>query len=210
MRHVATQINIDPDVGQARPIESEATQLEKELAQVERMRLGLEMSLLNTPVLMYLPVRFPLDPAELSAWLTHKDLSSETLTVVVQAIFAWWNGEDQLGVALRLINAIEAMARHLLELTGGNVLNIATDAERGGVRPLGAVLADLKDHLDESWRRFLLNTLVLDFGLNLRNRLCHGITHRASDHDVAVLVLAALYLARLKFQNQSTGNNEAR
>jgi hypothetical protein len=202
MRHIATQFNIDPDVGQARPIESETTQLEKELARVERMRLGLDMDLRIRPVLMYLPIRFPLDPTELSTWLTREDISSETLTVVTRAIFAWWNGDDRLGVALSLINAIEALARRHLELIGGNVLDVATDAERGGVRSLSAVLADLKDRIDESWRRYLLNTLVAEFGLNLRNRLSHGITHSVSDNDVAVLVLAALYLARLSIRNQ--------
>ena len=80
------------------------------------------------------------------------------------------------------------------------MLDIATDAERGGVRSLGAVFADLKDCLDESWRRYLLNVLVAQFGLNLRNRLSHGITHDLSDVDVAVLILAALYLARVRLE----------
>jgi hypothetical protein len=202
MRHIATQVTIDSEVGQARPIESEATQLDKELAQIERMHLEHEMHLRVGPVLIYLPLRFPLDPTELATWFAREDISSETLTVVTRAIFAWWNGDDRLGVALSLINAIEALARCHLESIGGNVLDVATDAERGGVRSLGAVLADLKGRLDESWRRYLLNTLVAEFGFNLRNRLSHGITHRASDNEVALLVLAALYLTRLDLRNQ--------
>ena len=70
------------------------------------------------------------------------------------------------------------------------------------MRPLGAVFADLKDRIDEPWRRYLVNTLVADFSLNLRNRLTHHITHIAYDDAVAVLMLAPLSLALLTPRNQ--------
>ena len=68
MRNIATQLTIDSEVGQARPIASEATQLDRELTQVELMRIGFEMEIQIVPVLIYLPLRFPIDPAELSTW----------------------------------------------------------------------------------------------------------------------------------------------
>lgn len=195
---IATQISIDPHTRQARPINSEDQKRDKELGEIETRHLTIELDLVLGPVLMYLPVRHPVGAAELVAWLDSDGIGAAIATVVANALIDWWTGGDNLGIAMRLVNAIEALARHRLEQVEGTVLDMATASQRGGYRPIGDVLSDLNACIDESWCRFLRCVLISEHGLNLRNRLCHGIVHGISNMGVAALVIAALYLARTR------------
>jgi hypothetical protein len=197
IRVIATELSIDPDTRQARPVESHEQRLEKEMGEIETRELTINAKTSLLPVLRYLIVRHPIERADLLQWVGAKDVPAEVADVIGSAIFDWWEGGDALGIALRLINAIEALARQRLELAGGNVLDAASVTQRGGYRPLGDVLSDLHGAIDESWRRYLRCVLVAEHGLNLRNKLSHGIMHSVTNAHVAVLVLAAIYLARL-------------
>lgn len=198
LRLIATELTIDRDTRQARPVESDEQRLDKELSASETRQLVFKVETTLEPILAYLFVRHPIDRGELNDWIGENGVSKEIAGLIASAMFDWWEGCDNLGVAMRLINAIEALARHRLEQTGKNVLDLASATQRGGYRPLGDILSDLRELIDESWRRYLRCVLVSEHGLNLRNRLCHGIVQRVANPYVAILVIAALYLARLE------------
>jgi hypothetical protein len=50
---------------------------------------------------------------------------------------------------------------------------------------------------DESWRRYLCHALTDALGLNLRNRICHGLIDEVDRMHVALLIHVALFLAVL-------------
>jgi Domain of unknown function (DUF4209) len=59
-------------------------------------------------------------------------------------------------------------------------------------------MAPRKGILDESWRRYLVNTLTEPLGLNVRNRVAHGLIGEARPHDAALLVHVAAFLRTLE------------
>jgi hypothetical protein len=65
---------------------------------------------------------------------------------------------------------------------------------------LGQLLAALEGVFDESWRRYLVNSLTEPLGVNLRNRIAHGLIGEAQAHDAALLVHIAAFLRTLKSQ----------
>jgi hypothetical protein len=77
---------------------------------------------------------------------------------------------------------------------------------RRGVRPLGHLLAALKGILDESWRRYLVNSLTEPLGVNLRNRIAHGLIGEAQAHDAALLVHVAALLRTFE-SKEARGSN---
>jgi hypothetical protein len=64
----------------------------------------------------------------------------------------------------------------------------------GGVRQLGALLADLRGRMDEAWRRYLMTALNDSLGLNLRDLVSHGLYGPVSRADVAIALHIALHL----------------
>jgi hypothetical protein len=67
----------------------------------------------------------------------------------------------------------------------------------GGVRSLNEVLISLRGRLDESWHRYLWNTLAEPLGLNLRNRLAHGLAP-GDAISAALLLHVCCFLALLR------------
>lgn len=70
--------------------------------------------------------------------------------------------------------------------------------EPGGVHPLDHLLAALEGILDESWRRYLVNSLTEPLGVNLRNRIAHGLIGEAQAYDAALLIHVAAFLRTLE------------
>lgn len=50
----------------------------------------------------------------------------------------------------------------------------------------------------ESWRRYLLNVLSEPVGVNLRNRIAHGLLTSASKRDAALLIHVACHLRLIR------------
>jgi hypothetical protein len=68
----------------------------------------------------------------------------------------------------------------------------------GGVRSLGETLLSLRPVFgDESWWRYLWNALAEPLGLNLRNRLAHGLTE-GNQLTAAVLLHICCFLPLLR------------
>jgi hypothetical protein len=100
--------------------------------------------------------------------------------------------------ALVVVPRIEAVVRELAR-RAGLVVNREPHGERpGGVRSLGETLLALRGVFsDESWWRYLWNALAEPLGLNLRNRLAHGLAE-GSHVTAAVLLHICCFLPLLR------------
>ena len=122
----------------------------------------------------------PLIPADLARQLAHGVV-----------LFARGAYDDS---AHALAPRIERAVREICRRAGLVVSREPIGPEPGGVRPLGHLLDALKGILDESWRRYLVNSLTEPLGVNLRNRIAHGLIGEAQAHDAALLVHVAALL----------------
>lgn len=99
--------------------------------------------------------------------------------------------------ALVVISRIEAVMRELARRAGQVVIREPVGHRPGGVKSLGEVLLSLREALDESWWRYLWNTLAEPLGLNLRNRLAHGLTD-GTPSSAALLLHICCFLPFLR------------
>ncbi len=110
------------------------------------------------------------------------------------AIWEWRGNQFPLGVAAALSALIEALMRDFAEQNGIIVLDRPKPNSRGGTRSIHDLISDLKNKMDESWRRYLLFSLVEDYGLNLRNNLSHGNLLDPQRIDIIALIIVVIFL----------------
>ena len=99
-----------------------------------------------------------------------------------------------------LVPRLERAIRELGRQAGTIVVREPIADQAGGVRSLGAILADLRDVLPEEWRRYFANLLTDELGLNLRNRISHGLVDQVTRDDAALLVHAAFALSLIRLE----------
>jgi hypothetical protein len=105
---------------------------------------------------------------------------------------------------------IERTVREICRRAGLAVSREPIGPEPGGVRPLGHLLAALEGILDESWRRYLVNSLTEPLGVNLRNRIAHGLIDEAQAYDAALLIHVAAFLRTLESEEAREPSPEDR
>lgn len=136
------------------------------------------------------------DPDELTRHFTRGIIAPEIADSFARALTAYCQGrydESTLILAARTEAAIRELARQ-----AGLVVNKEPDGVRpGGVRSLGVLLQGLEPRFaDHSWWRYLWNALTEPLGMNLRNRLAHGLME-GSQLTAAVLLHVACFLTVL-------------
>ena len=101
-----------------------------------------------------------------------------------------------------LVPRIECVLRGTAHQLGIQVVwQPRPDKDVGGVEALGALLRDLGGiaacswFVDSGWHAYLVNLLTDPLGLNLRNRISHGLHGNVDSIDAALLVQASLFLA---------------
>lgn len=112
---------------------------------------------------------------------------------LADALLRFFDDDDDgaLHIAIPQIEAsIRSAAAHL-EIV---VIKNPQGERPGGVRPLGALLTDLRGRTDEAWRRYFVNALNDSLGLNLRDQVSHGLYGPVSRGDVATALHIALQL----------------
>jgi hypothetical protein len=129
-------------------------------------------------------------PADLARQLSHGVV-----------LFCRGNYDD---AAHALSPRIERAVREVCRAAGLVVTKEPIGSEPGGVRPLGHLLSALKGVLDESWRRYLVNVLTEPLGVNLRNRISHGLIGEAQAQDAALLIHVAAFLRTLEPKKSSS------
>ncbi|GMV85102.1 MAG: hypothetical protein AMXMBFR80_09590 [Dehalococcoidia bacterium] len=134
---------------------------------------------------------------ELTAFFTTELIRPEIAERVAKALGYYLDGRFDESAHL-LVPRIEAVVRDLALAAGVPVAREPFGAEPGGVATLGALLYGLGGRFDESWLRYLQNTLVEPGGLNLRNRICHGLLDQCGPLEAGILIHVACFLATLR------------
>ena len=112
--------------------------------------------------------------------------------------FDWYfKGEFDISAHL-LIPRIEAVFRLLAQNIGVTIIREASGVKTGGVITLADLFAGLRDSIDESWRRYFMTLLINPIGINLRNRVCHGLIGKVDRREAALILHVACYLRHLE------------
>lgn len=100
-----------------------------------------------------------------------------------------WYYKDEYDVAAHiLVPRIEAIIRIVARELGVPIIRNPVGTTPGGVVQLGNLLTMLHGRMDESWRRYFYNVLANPIGVNLRNRICHGLLPKVEKEDAALLI----------------------
>ena len=133
------------------------------------------------------------DREELVAFFTTDLIDRAVAERIADAVLRYLEG-DVDGCLHILIPQLETVIRAGAARVGIPVIKVPEGAQPGGVRGLGGLLKDFTGRIDESWRRYLLNSLADPLGVNLRNQLSHGLYGPAASPDAAVAIQIACYL----------------
>ncbi len=124
---------------------------------------------------------------ELTEFFTTPLIPKDISVNIAQAIH--WYFKDEFDVTAHLlVPRIETIFRILVRELGLPIIREPVGTTPGGVLQLGSLLTMLQDKVDESWRRYFYNLLANPIGINLRNRICHGLIAKASKEDAALLI----------------------
>lgn len=133
--------------------------------------------------------------AEIATMLEGGAIDHATAGSMAEQIVLVLGGESHDAAAHSLVPRIERVIRELARRAGVLIIREPSGDKPGGVRSLGAILADLEGVLPETWRRYFACLLTDDLGINLRNRVAHGLVEGVERQDAALLVHAALSLS---------------
>lgn len=133
------------------------------------------------------------DRGDLIDFFTTELIDVSSATRLADALLRFLDDDDD-GALHIVIPQLEAVIRRAAAGLGIVVIRNPQGARPGGVRQLGALLADLHGRVDESWRRYLVNALNDSLGLNLRDLVSHGLYGPVLRSDVAIALHIALQL----------------
>lgn len=163
-------------------------------------------------VVIELIERHQLTPDLLIEYLYKAPLFDEDNSELIsRGLKAYFDGETTVAIHL-LIPQIENGIRNLLELTGGSVLN---QGRNGGfqLKVLGELLRDSKiiGFLGDDNTKYLRILFTDPRGINLRNKVCHGICSADelgftyADRVIHILLILAL----VRSDNQTISNEQS-
>lgn len=143
------------------------------------------------------------DHNELKEFFTTEIISEDISNTIAKAIF--WYNQKEFDVCAHLITpAIEAVFRNIARELGFAIVKEPVGNSPGGVATLGAILDMLRDRMDESWRRYFYNLLSNPIGVNLRNRICHGLLLEVEKGYASLLVHVVCHLRLLRVNKTPT------
>ncbi len=100
-----------------------------------------------------------------------------------------WYYKDEYDVSAHiLVPRIESIIRIIARELGLPIIREPVGTTPGRVVQLGNLLGMLQERVDESWRRYFYNVLANPIGVNLRNRICHGLMPKVDKEDAALLI----------------------
>ena len=139
---------------------------------------------------------------ELTEFFTTQLIPSDIAENIVNSIE--WYYKDEYDIAAHLlVPRIEAIFRNIAREMGLVIIQEPRGSKAGGLVQLGNLLHNMQQHMDESWRRYFYNVLANPIGVNLRNRICHGLLPKASQDDASLLIHVACHLRLMSItQNQ--------
>jgi hypothetical protein len=135
---------------------------------------------------------------ELTEFFLTPIITSDISENIAEAI-DWYYKDEYDASAHLLVPRIEAIIRTLARDLGLPIIREPVGTTPGGVIQLGNLLSSLNSRMDESWRRYLYNVLANPIGINLRNRICHGLIPKVGKEDAALLIHVVCYLRLIRF-----------
>jgi hypothetical protein len=133
------------------------------------------------------------DREALTEYFTTELIDHEVAARIADGVLRFFESDDD-GALHILVPQLEAAIRGAAARAGVVVIKTPRGGTPGGVRALGGILADFKGRLDESWRRYLANSLSDPLGINLRNQVSHGLHGPTTRGDVAIAIQIACHL----------------
>lgn len=140
---------------------------------------------------------------EVAAFFETALISREVATRLAGALRRYWDGDFDDASHI-IAPRLETIVRELARQAGLAIIKEPAGARPGGVRGLGELIAGLEGVLDESWRSYLRCLLSEPVGVNLRNRIGHGLSAVISREEAALLIHAACYLRLLAVGPKTT------
>jgi hypothetical protein len=137
--------------------------------------------------------------SSLEAFFESEVIDADQAKKLARAVQLYLDGQYDESAHI-LVPRLEAVLRKMARLVRIPVFRETFKSETGGVAPLGSLLHAMSGRIDESWRRYLLNALVEPLGLNLRNRISHGLVGEVHRRESIVLIHIACHLRQLRPQ----------
>ncbi len=136
--------------------------------------------------------------AQLVQFLTRNVMSPRAALTIARA-FAHYFREDYEASAHVALPQVEATVRELCKQVGIPVSREPV-RDNGGVAGLGTLLHALDEErlLEKSWIRYLTTALTEPAGLNLRNRIAHGLIQEVTREYALVILHIACFLSMLQ------------
>lgn len=196
LQFLVTRIHIGPENSLVRSSAGEEAAAEQALIQHEAERASM-FSLFAVETLDRIRERY--GPVSQDAtWFENEFIDAATARRIAKSIELYESGEFDVSASV-LAPRLERVVRRLASIVGTPVTRSPDRRGRsGGVKGLGEILILLKGVLPEPTRRFLRVLLVETTGLNLRNRISHGLDAEIGQREAALLVQAACHLRLLE------------
>ena len=143
---------------------------------------------------------------DLVDFFTTSIISKDVSANIATALEWYFKGEYDVAAHL-LVPRIENIIRTLAREIGLPIIREPVGATPGGVVQLGSLLIRLEGLMDESWRRYFYNLLANPIGMNLRNRICHGLLTNATKEEAALLIHVVCNLRLIKISKTDEHGN---
>ena len=140
------------------------------------------------------------DAEALTTFFTTEIVSADIAEAFSRSLLLFWGGMYDEAAHL-LVPRLEATIREVARRIGLVIIREPVGVSPGRVKTLGELLANLHGRFDESWRRYLCTLLTEPLGLNLRNRVAHGLVIQIDALGAALLIQAACFLRLLSVQS---------
>ena len=136
--------------------------------------------------------------AQASKWFESELIEPEVAERLGRAMDLYESSDPDSAAAL-LAPRLERVIRRIASLVGLTVTRSPDPRGRpGGVKGLGQLITALEGALDEPTRRYLRVLLTEVTGLNLRNRVSHGLADPIAQSEAALLIHAACHVRLLQ------------
>lgn len=197
LHYLVTKVVLGPDNTPIRVVSSETDH--RDVALSEHETLGIAMwAIFAADILDRIHARHGSpDAASLTGFFTTPLIPEDTAERIGQAVLLYWQGKPDESAHV-LTPRLESTIRTIARECGLATFREPQGAKPGGARALGDLLAALRERIDESWRRYLWNLLCDPVGVNLRNRIAHGLLPKVEKRAAALLIHAACHLSLVR------------
>lgn len=139
------------------------------------------------------------DVQTLTEYFSTSVIPNEIAENLAKSFYWFFKGEYDISAHL-IIPRIEAIFRLIAQVLGLAIIREPNGIKAGGVITLGEILTGLSGSMDENWRRYFVTLMCNPIGINLRNRVCHGLINKVDAGEAALLLQVACYLRQIEIK----------